>query len=212
MAHRIDRHMLDDPVSRAKDQGVPSAWRAQRISPLRGLEIEDEVDGPLDHRPHDLGEAVVAGEEDVVPHAGGDVGADVGVELVVLDAAVDVVLVPGAVGPLQRRPATRRPVRLAATRPPSGEGHGRLDVVPRVGVAAGEPRDHAARQLPLGDGVDRLGQLCGGDDRRRRQAAWSTSGLRAYTTKLFPINGLASRSTVRVKAGARMMSHTSSRW
>ena len=28
--------MLDEPVSRAKDHGVPSAWRAQRISP-RGV-------------------------------------------------------------------------------------------------------------------------------------------------------------------------------
>ena len=28
--------MLDEPVSRANDQGVPSAWRAQRISP-RGV-------------------------------------------------------------------------------------------------------------------------------------------------------------------------------
>jgi hypothetical protein len=28
--------MLDEPVSRANDHGVPSAWRAQRISP-RGV-------------------------------------------------------------------------------------------------------------------------------------------------------------------------------
>ena len=154
MAHRIDRHMLDDPVSRAKDQGVPSAWRAQRISPLGRLELEDEVDGPLDHRPHGLGEAVIAGEEDVVPHAGGDVGADVGVELVLFDAVVDVVLVPGAVGPLQAGQPLVGPLGFGR-RPAGGEGHGRLDVVPRIGVTAGEPRDHAARQLPLGDGVDR---------------------------------------------------------
>ena len=44
------------------------------------------------------------------------------------------------------------------------ERHGCFDVVPRVGVAAGDPRDHAVGQLPLGDAVDRRLHLVGGDD------------------------------------------------
>jgi hypothetical protein len=36
MAHRSEWHIDADPVSRANDHGVPSAWRAHRISP-RGV-------------------------------------------------------------------------------------------------------------------------------------------------------------------------------
>jgi hypothetical protein len=61
--------------------------------------------------------------------------------------------VPGAVGALQARQPLEGPLGLGVA-PTEREGHGRLDVVPRVGVAAGEPGDHARRQLPLGDGVD----------------------------------------------------------
>jgi hypothetical protein len=45
------------------------------------------------------------------------------------------------------------------------EGHGRLDVVPRVAVASGEPGDHPGGQLQLGDAAGRGQQLA-----RREQA------------------------------------------
>ena len=45
MAQRRLWQMQDEPVSRAKDHGVPSAWRAQRISPRGRLQVEHEVDG-----------------------------------------------------------------------------------------------------------------------------------------------------------------------
>ncbi len=66
----------------------------------RGLQVEDEVDGPLDHAPGGLEEAPVLGQQPVVPDAGGHVGDGVGVELLLLDPVGQVVLVPGAVVPL----------------------------------------------------------------------------------------------------------------
>jgi hypothetical protein len=150
--------------------------------PPRRLEIEHEVDGPLHHRPHDLGEAPVAGAQPAVPHAGGHVGDDVGVELVGLDPVGQVVLVPGAVGPLQADQPVEGPLRLGVALA-QGQGHGRLDVVPGIGVAAREPGDHARRELPLGDGVDRPLQFRRGDDAgdigQRHAAAPAPPGLRA---------------------------------
>ena len=116
------------------------------------LEVEHVVEGLLDDRPQRLEEAPVAGEEPVVPGAGGDVGDHVGVELGVLDAAVDVVGVPGA------------GVLLVVGQPPvgglglvevarDGQGHRCLDMVPRVGMAAGEPGDHPVGELDFGDRV-----------------------------------------------------------
>ena len=49
---------------------------------------------------------------------------------------------------------------------PDIEGHGRLDVVPGVAVAPGEPGDHAGGQLPLGDAVEG-GVEIGGRDQAR---------------------------------------------
>ena len=67
------------------------------------------------------------------------------------------------------------------------EGHRGLDMVPDVGVAAGEPRDHPRGQLPLGDGVDRRRQFGGRDGpfdireerHRRLSASVAASGLSA---------------------------------
>ena len=71
----------------------------QHLAPA-GLQAEHEVDGPLDHRPQRLEEAPVPVAQPVVPHAGGRVGAHVGVGLVLLDPVGQLVAVPGAVGPL----------------------------------------------------------------------------------------------------------------
>ena len=136
----------------------------------RGLEVEHEVDGLLDDRPHGLDEPLVVGEQPAVPHARGHVGTHVGVELVLLHlrravVAGDVVLVPRAVVALQGGEPLIGAVGLAVAAP-DVEGHGRLDVVPRVAVAAGEPRDHPGGQLPLGDAVER-GVKIGGRDQAR---------------------------------------------
>src|SRR5690606_1620081 len=83
---------------------------------------------------------------------------------------------------------------------PEVERHGRLDVVPRVAVAAGEPRDHPRWQLPLCAAANR-GLGAGGRDQAgdvgRDVSAWR-SGLRAYTARLCPRRGLSSRSVHRV--------------
>jgi hypothetical protein len=145
----------------------------------RRLELEHEVDGALDDRPERLEEALVAGEQVVVPHARGDVGDDVGVELLLLDPVGQVVLVPGAVGPLLGDEPVEGALGLGPT-PAEVEGHGRLDVVPRIGVAAGEPGDHAVGQLPVGDGIDGGRHLGATEDagkvrhvHRRSPGAWS---------------------------------------
>ncbi len=110
----------------------------------RPLELEHEVDRPLDDRPHRLHEAFVAGQQEVMPHAGGHVGAHVGVELVLLDGVGQVVLVPRAVGSLHAHQPLVGPLGRSAL-VTEIERHGGLDVVPRIGVAARKPRDHPGR-------------------------------------------------------------------
>ena len=135
IAQRSEWQIDDEPVRSANDHGVPSAWRAQRISP-RCLQLEHEVDGALDDRPQALDEPPVSGHEPPMPHARGDVRAHVGVELVVLDAVGQVVLMPRAVGPLTGDEPVERALRLVMASA-ERQRHGGLDVVPRVRVPAG---------------------------------------------------------------------------
>ena len=126
-ARRPVRPAVADDVGQgpAAAQRVLDARRAgeQRVVPRAGAvgldrpqdqpvgpaQRQHPVEGPLDGRPQVVEEAAVPRAAPVVPHAGGDVGAHVGVELGLLDAAVGpVVVVPAAVRPLGRRPATRR--------------------------------------------------------------------------------------------------------
>ncbi len=98
-----------------------------------------------------------------MPGARRQVGADVGVEPRVLHAVALVVVEPAAVGELAaHQPAVGvdRFVHQAA----HGQRHGRLDVVPRVAVAALEPRDHAVGSLDGGDGVGRGEHVGSGQD------------------------------------------------
>ena len=111
-----------------------------------------------------------------MPHARRHVGDDVGVELVLLDSVLQVVLVPGAVGPLQPDEPVERPLGLGPLAA-DGQRHGRLDVVPRVGVTAREPRDHPVRPLPRGDRIHGLGDVVASDD--SLHVHQTTSGLRA---------------------------------
>ena len=86
MAQRRLWQMLDEPVSRANDHGVPSAWRAQRISP-RGVCRSSTKSMAASTTGHMASTKPRSSEQQpVVPHAGGHVGDDVGVELVLLDA------------------------------------------------------------------------------------------------------------------------------
>ena len=121
----------------------------QDLAPGR-LQPEDEVEGPLGDRPHLGQEPGVPEAQPVMPHARGDVGDRVGVQLVLVDPAGGVVLVPGPVGPLV---AGQPLVGGLGLLPASGhrEGHGRLDMVPGIGDATVETRDHAAGQLAAGD-------------------------------------------------------------
>ena len=79
-----------------------------------------------------------------------------------LDAFSQVIRAPRAVAVLR----TDHPFICALSffeAPDRGQRHGRLDVVPRVGVAAGEPGDHAARQLHGGDRIDGGGHFRRGE-------------------------------------------------
>ena len=69
---------------------VGPARFASRPSDLaaRPLQVEHEVDGLAHGRPHRLDEPAVAGDQHVVPDAGGQVGAEVAVAVAVLDDAV----------------------------------------------------------------------------------------------------------------------------
>src|SRR5207248_9790508 len=84
-------------------------------------------------------------------------------ELRVLHAAVDVVVVPRPVGALVGAQPLVGPLGVGAAATDE-QGHGRLHVVPRVGVTTGEPRDHAVGELDPGDGVDRGRHLVGLED------------------------------------------------
>ena len=147
-----DRHRAPQAVA---DRGRAGE---QRVRPRRAVDVagpddlaaavcsrEHEVDGPLDDRPHRVEEAAVAREQVVVPHAGRDVGADVGVELEVLDSVGEVVVVPRAVLELDGETSQSYARSASERRPPTVERHRRLDVVPRIGVPAGIPEDR-----PLG--------------------------------------------------------------
>ena len=93
--------MLAHPVSSASGR-EPEGFGPGDFA-ARRLQVEHEVDGLADHRPHLLGEPPVVGDQDVVPDPGGDVGAEVAVAVGVLDDAVAQLDRPRAVGPLVAR-------------------------------------------------------------------------------------------------------------
>ena len=96
--------------------------------------------------------------EVVVPHAVRDVAGDVGVERVLLHLVADVVRVPRAVGVLHRAQPLVRALGLGVAAA-DVERHRGLDEVPRVGVAARDPRDVAVGLLDRRDRVDGLRDL-----------------------------------------------------
>ena len=72
--------MDDEPVRRAYSSGRPGGVERPADRPVRPLTTQDEVDAALNGRPQLLQALDVAGDQVAVPGAGGQVGADVGVE------------------------------------------------------------------------------------------------------------------------------------
>ena len=141
-----------------REQRVPllASGRVERPPhrAVRLLPAQYEVDPRLNGRPELAEELDVAGDQVVVPGARGQIGADVGIETGVLDRVALVVVEPAAVGQLAAGQPAVGLDRLV-DEPAHGQGHGRLDVVPRVAVPPVEPRDHAVVPLHRGDGVAR---------------------------------------------------------
>ena len=107
---------------------------------------------PLDGRPQLTQELDVAGDQMVVPCAGSQVGADVGVEPLVLDAGSQVVIEPTAIGELSvGQPAVR--AHGFFDQATHRERHRSFDVVPGIAVATAKPRDHPVTPLQVGDGM-----------------------------------------------------------
>ena len=106
-------------------------------------------------------ETSVPGAQPVVPHAGGDVGADVRVELGLFHRTIgQVVVPPTAVGELD----VDQPLVGAfswCVEAGHVECHRRLNMVPRVAVTAWKPRDHARVELQGGDRLGGLHDLVG---------------------------------------------------
>ena len=94
-----------------------------------------------------------------MPHACGDISADVGIKARLFDLrAGKVVGVPGTVGTLRRGQPLKGSLGLLQG-PTDAEGHGGFDVVPGVGVTTGEPGDHPVVELDGADRLDRLGHV-----------------------------------------------------
>ena len=141
------------------------------------LEVERVVDRRFHHRPELAEVRRVTGGEVVVPRAGRDVAGDVRVERRVLHLVAEVVRVPAAVGALlAAQPLVRRTRLLDA--PAEVERHQRLDHVPRIGVAARDPREVAVGELVRGDRGDGRVELARADDAGNvGEAGHATRGL-----------------------------------
>ena len=108
----------------------------------RLLQIQHKIDGPLDNGPHCFQVAEVAEVQIVMPYPGGNVGDDIGIESVLLHLVFQVVLMPGTVASLAVDEPLVGSLGFASVTT-DHECHCRLNVVPRIGVTAGEPGDHA---------------------------------------------------------------------
>ena len=189
----------------------------------RRLQVEHEVDRRLDDRPHGLDEATVAGEQPVVPHTGRRVGDGVGVELVLLDAVGQVVLVPRAVGPLgvdqplRRRARPRGAARTG--RAPWPPRRGSRDRRGRPGTRGSCPSAAASRRWPrrwrgprcgVSSPSTAGGSATAGPDGLRGRAARPARAPAWWRTRrgTCPRSGLRARSVSRVTGGADTMSHS----
>ena len=180
MAQRRLWQIDDEPgEQRERPRRAVGVAGPEDLAPRR-LQVEHEVDGPLDHRPHRLEEAAVVG------------AAASGATrrrrrrrrrwrraCPARSASAEVVLVPGAVGALHARPATRRPAR-----PRRGARRRSSAIAASTWFhgSAWPPGNHGIMpdgQLPLGDGVDRRAQLGGASGRPRPRGGASQRSTRA---------------------------------
>ena len=106
------------------------------------LQVDDEIDCAADHRPHPLEERLVTGTAEVMQDPDRDIRDLVAVLSRVGDLALDGGHWPPAVVGLR---ATQPLVRLSGRLEIAADGHRHraLDVIPRIGVTAWEPRDFA---------------------------------------------------------------------
>ena len=153
----------------AGDQGVVKRCSVGLAGPEdlpgRLLQVQHPVDCASHHGPL-LGQPrVVVADQVVMPHANGDVGDHVGVELRIGDTVGVVVLVPRTVSALiVSEPCVGQPRLVVAS---SGiERHCRLHVVPRVGMAAVAPQDETGGDLEGLDGGGALIELGVGEQLR----------------------------------------------
>ena len=151
---------------RAGQQRVVPRTIVGRARPQHGAVLaahrQHPIEGPLHGGPQVIDEGPIPRAQPVMPHACGDVRAHVGVELGFLDASIGQVVVPPTAV-----------VALHVDEPfvaPFGGGveagdiecHGGLDMVPRVAMPAGKPRDHPCVELQRSDPLGGLDDVFGG--------------------------------------------------
>ncbi len=206
--------MLAHPVSSASGSGPDSLAGPDDLA-ARPLQIDDEVDGLADHRPHFFGEPTVVGAQHVMPDAGCDVGAEVAVAVGILDrrrcaAGSATIRRPAGWSCTSRTPRVRAP----PARRPSAPSRSRRDPTDRCGRL----RTTEWRRRTPGCSQSISPSACtvqasGHRARRERQVpAPDTSGFWKYNATLLPISGLSSDSAVRVSHGRLTMSQTNSLW
>ena len=155
--------MLDDPVSSAPLPSIRSGSASHSISPVGCWWSSAKSIARSTTGNSSLEEPRVAGREVVVPHAVGDVAGDVGVERVFLHRVALVIRVPRSGEVLH--PAQPLVGALGFGEPAADVERDRgLHEVPRVGLAAGNPRDVAVGLLHRRDRVDGLRDLGAGED------------------------------------------------
>lgn len=161
----VGSHCLGDlhrTVQRVADAGVAGQQRlVEHGGGLRVGRPPERAVVPLEpahqvycrphRRPHRRKEAGVPSHQMVVPDADCDVGTEVAVNVRVDDAAL---LKLDGPRPVRALRAGRPPIRGPRLVDEAGDRkrHRRLDVVPRIGLAAREPRQRSGRLLHRGDG------------------------------------------------------------
>ncbi len=120
----------------------------------RQLHVDHEVERCAHRRPHVLDEPAIARHEMVVPYAHRDVGREIAVGVMVLDDVAAELDGPRPVGALRPPRPLEGGVRLLA-QTAGGQRHRGFDVIPRVDVTSGEPRDGSRGLLHPRDGPAR---------------------------------------------------------
>ena len=110
-----------------------------RDLPAGPLVTQAPADGPFHHRPCRLQQMSALAQLGAPPHAGGHIRARVGVPSRLGDAVGHISRAPAPFGQLLGGQPIERPLGFGPA-PAGGEGHGRLDVVPRVSVGARHTR------------------------------------------------------------------------